>query len=175
MCVRVCVGGPYRLTFFPDNVYQDVDHYERSCPPDPRTEEHERQSLGELAAHLFHGSLIPVNVCVFMCVPAVYRNRSSIQDALLLQVDLLQEVKDAAGVRWNAVVGPGPEVVLPNGALRVALRARRSQEQLLTSSKLPKSSGALYGYVLRFCPKSRTNNVTVCCGAFQHATTTHLE
>lgn len=141
----MCVGGPCRLTLFPDNVYQDVDHYERSRPPDPCTEEHERQSLSERAAHSprVHGSLILLNVCVFMCVPAVYRNRSSIQDALLLQVDLLQEVKDAARVRRNSVVRPGPEVVLPNGTLRVALRAHRGQEQLSTSSELPKSFGAL--------------------------------
>lgn len=45
-----------------------------------------------------------------------------IQDALLLQVDLLQEVQHAAGVGGDAVVGPGPEVVLPDGALRVALQ-----------------------------------------------------
>lgn len=58
-------------------------------------------------------------------VPAVHRDGARIQNALLLQVDLLQEVQHAAGVSGDAVVRPGPEVVLPDGAFRVALRAQR--------------------------------------------------
>lgn len=60
-------------------------------------------------------------------LPAVHGDGPGIQDALLLQVDLLQEVQHAAGVGGDAVVGPGPEVVLPDGALRVALEPAAGQ------------------------------------------------
>lgn len=51
----------------------------------------------------------------------MYRYRPSVQNALLFQVDLLQEVEHAAGVGGDSVVGPGLEVVLPNCAFSVAL------------------------------------------------------
>ena len=56
-----------------------------------------------------------------VCIPAVHRYGASLQDALLFQVDLLQEVQHTSRVGGHAVVGPSPEVVLPNGALRVPL------------------------------------------------------
>lgn len=55
------------------------------------------------------------------------RDGPGVQNALLLQVDLLQEVQHAAGVRGDAVVRPSPEVVLPDGAFRVALKAPQNK------------------------------------------------
>lgn len=75
-----------RLTFFSDHIYQDVNHYKRSCPPDPCTAEH-NESFWFNMSPLFP---LMFSVRVFsLHVPAVYRYRSSIQDALLFQVDLL--------------------------------------------------------------------------------------
>lgn len=66
---------PCRLTFFSDHIYQDVDHYKRSCPADPRAEEQHRQSESTcfLCAHVFslfqrfNGSFISVcDRCVYL-------------------------------------------------------------------------------------------------------------
>lgn len=67
-------------------------------------------------------------------VPAVHRDGSRVQNALLLQIDLLEEVQHAAGVSGDAVVRPGPEVVLPDGAFRVALKAQRPPLAFSTAS-----------------------------------------
>lgn len=68
-------------------------------------------------------------MALFQALPAVHGDGPGIQDALLLQVDLLQEVQDTTGVCGHAVVGPGSEVVLPDRALCVALKPCRRQFQ----------------------------------------------
>lgn len=62
-------------------------------------------------------------------LPAVHSDRPGIQDALLLQVHLLQEVQDTTRVCGHAMVRPGPEVVLPDRALCVALKPHRTNFQ----------------------------------------------
>lgn len=53
--------------------------------------------------------------------PAVNHHRPRVRDALLLMVDLLQEVQHAPGVTGHSVVRPGPKVVLPDRSLRIPL------------------------------------------------------
>lgn len=48
-------------------------------------------------------------------------DRACIHDALLLVVDLLQEVQHTSRVTRHAMVWPGPKVVLPDGSLCVSL------------------------------------------------------
>lgn len=53
--------------------------------------------------------------------PAVDHDWAGVRDALLLVVNLFQEVQHPARIAGDAVVRPGPEVVLPHGPLGVAL------------------------------------------------------
>lgn len=119
------LGGEKKLTFFSDDVYQDVDDDERSRPPDPGTE----HITGCFVSEYMRVHQRNQSSNFSKALPAVHGDRPGVQDALLLQVDLLQEVQHAAGVGGDAVVGPGPEVVLPDGALRVALEPHRTNCQ----------------------------------------------
>lgn len=61
---------------------------------------------------------------IWRCIPAVYCYWPGIQNALLLQVDLLQEVQNTPWISGDPVIWPGFEVVLPHCAFRVALIKR---------------------------------------------------
>lgn len=53
--------------------------------------------------------------------PAVNYHGPCVHNALLLMVDLLQEVQHAPRVTGHSVVRPGPKVVLPHGSLCIPL------------------------------------------------------
>lgn len=53
--------------------------------------------------------------------PAVNHHGPRVHNALLLVVNLLQEVQHAPRVTGHTVVRPGPKVVLPDRSLRIPL------------------------------------------------------